>query len=93
MGSILNANIVIPKTEKWICPAPRARGLRRKRQCGVLASYEEHLHNKIRNVAGKGLKRSVCVRPVLATIITVYQMNATLWIDWRSSHNAIYTLD
>jgi hypothetical protein len=43
MGSILNEYNVIPKTDKWIHPAPRPSGLRRKRQCGVPSSYEERL--------------------------------------------------
>jgi hypothetical protein len=29
------------KRDKWICSAPRASGLRWKRQCGVPISYEE----------------------------------------------------
>jgi hypothetical protein len=43
MGSIINAYNFIPKTEKWIRPAPGASGLRRKRQCGVPSAYEERL--------------------------------------------------
>jgi hypothetical protein len=30
---------------------------------------------------------------VVVTIIAAFQMNATLWIQWRSSRNAFYTLD
>jgi hypothetical protein len=30
-----------PRTDKWIPPAPKASGLRRKRQCGVPPSYGE----------------------------------------------------
>jgi hypothetical protein len=45
---------------------------------------------------GKGLVRPLFkeVRPGgLDTSIAVYQLNATLWIHWKSSHNAIYMLD
>jgi hypothetical protein len=34
-----------PITDNWIRPAPRASGLRRKRQCGVSFSYEERQQN------------------------------------------------
>lgn len=42
MGSIQYAYNITPKTDKWIRPAPTAPGLRRKRQCGVPFSDEEH---------------------------------------------------
>jgi hypothetical protein len=41
VGSIPHKSKVILKTDQWSCPAPRAPGLRRKRQCGVPTSYEE----------------------------------------------------
>jgi hypothetical protein len=35
VGSIPHESKGIPITDNWIRPAPRASGLRRKRQCGV----------------------------------------------------------
>jgi hypothetical protein len=46
MGSIPNAHNVIPKTDKWILPAPRTSDLRQKQQYGIHSSYEEHLTKK-----------------------------------------------
>jgi hypothetical protein len=51
VGSIPHESKVIPMTDNCIRPAPRALGLRRKRQCGVPFSYEERL--KINRCSGR----------------------------------------
>ena len=43
---------IIMKTDKWILPAPRASGLRWKRQCGIPFSYKERKKTK-KSGAGK----------------------------------------
>jgi hypothetical protein len=52
VDSIPHESKVIPKTDKWICPAPRASGLRQKQQCAVPSTDEER--QKIAVRAGGG---------------------------------------
>jgi hypothetical protein len=44
MGSIPNVYNVIPTTDTWISPAPRASGLCWKGQCGDPSLNEERLN-------------------------------------------------
>jgi hypothetical protein len=53
---ILNVCNVVPETDKWIRPTPRAPGLRRKRECGVPSSYEERLYKSLSMFSGPSLR-------------------------------------
>jgi hypothetical protein len=55
--AIPQESIVIQKTYKWIRPAPRASGLRWKRQCCVPFSYEQRQKNAM--CSGASEKKSI----------------------------------
>jgi hypothetical protein len=71
MGSIPHEIKVVPSTDNWIRPAPRASGLRRKQQCGVPFSFVERQKTNLKIIVLRALLSAALEAPVLTLPLTL----------------------
>jgi hypothetical protein len=87
VGSIPHESKFIPITDNWIRPAPRATGLRQKRQCDVPFSYRERQKKK-KNHAGQCCQLWIRYRPhtqIFGTMLDPqfsWELDIVLALSW-----------